>query len=228
MEKENEQRFSRAAESEENALFARSFSVKQNPFLLTSQVNMVKKRLCCCGWFIFVSHLLLAALVCSKNHGNPANDLVEIINNNRTAHKLSKLNDSPGLGCIALQYAELCKGNCSINNTVNCKPSEDDFTEVFAPDCGVELPTFSTITGHIVGCQSKYLEPSLAFGHVLVRDSKALSILRNKSHTELCKDKLGVFLIVIFKIGILSLQVTSRRRVPIHIVVDIVEPRVLR
>ncbi|KAL6289727.1 hypothetical protein ACE6H2_007237 [Prunus campanulata] len=145
---------------------------------------MVKKRLCCCGWFILFSHLLLAALVCSKNHGNPANDLVEIINNNRTAHKLSKLNDSPGLGCIALQYAELCKGNCSINNTVNCKPSEDDFTEVFAPDCGVELPTFGTITGHIVGCQSKYLEPSLAFARVLVRDSKALSILRNKSHTE--------------------------------------------
>ncbi|XP_068330749.1 uncharacterized protein [Pyrus communis] len=146
---------------------------------------MVKKQmLCCWGWLIIFNHLLLAALVCSKSHGNPASDLVDIINNNRTAHKLPKLNDSSGLGCIALQYAELCKGNCTSNNTVNCKPSEDDFTEVFSPNCGVELPTFDTITAHIVGCQSKYLEPSLAFGHVLVRDSKALSILRNKSHTE--------------------------------------------
>ncbi|KAB2626918.1 hypothetical protein D8674_020536 [Pyrus ussuriensis x Pyrus communis] len=109
----------------------------------------------------------------SKFGGNPANELVEIINNNRTAHKLPKLNDSPGLGCIALQYAELCKGNCPSNNTVNCKPSEDDFTQVFAPNCGVELPTFDTITARIV-----------AFAHVLVRDNKALSILRNKSHTE--------------------------------------------
>lgn len=86
---------------------------------------------------------------------------------------------------MALQYVELCKGNCTDNNVVNCKPSEDDFTEVFAPNCGVELPTFGTITGHIVGCQSKkYFEPSLAFSQVLIKDKKSLSLLRNKSHTE--------------------------------------------
>ena len=94
------------------------------------------------------------------------------------------MNDSPGLGCMALQYVELCKGNCTENNVVNCRPPEDDFTEVFAPNCGVELPTFGTITGHIVGCQRKYLEPSLAFSEVLIKDEKSLSLLKNKSHTE--------------------------------------------
>ncbi|KAK6260992.1 hypothetical protein QQP08_000166 [Theobroma cacao] len=144
---------------------------------------MVMKKLCFCEW-ILLCHLLLATAVCSKHHGNPANDLVEIINQNRTAQKLPQLNDSPGLGCMALQYVELCKGNCSGNSAVNCKPPDDDFTEVFAPNCGVELPTFGTITGHIVGCQSKYTEPSLAFSHVLVKDKKSLSLLKNKSNTE--------------------------------------------
>ncbi|KAF3445627.1 hypothetical protein FNV43_RR10803 [Rhamnella rubrinervis] len=90
--------------------------------------------------------------------GNPANDLVSIINQNRTAHKLPELKDNPGLGCIALQY----------------------------------LPTFDTITGHIAGCQSKYVEPSPAFSNVLVRDKGALSILRNKSHSEVGVGMVGV------------------------------------
>ncbi|KAJ4825894.1 hypothetical protein Tsubulata_036553 [Turnera subulata] len=119
-----------------------------------------------------------------RRTGNPANDIVDIINSNRTSHKLHRLNDSPGLGCMALQYVELCKGNCTADGVANCKPTEDDFTEVFAPNCGVELPTFGAITGHIVGCQSKYLEPSLAYAHVLVKDNTSLSILRNRSHTE--------------------------------------------
>lgn len=124
--------------------------------------------------------------------GNPANDLVNMINNNRTAHKLSKLNDSPGLGCMALQFVEFCKSNCTSDNTVNCKPSEDDFTEIFAPNCGVELPTFGTITGRIVGCRSKYLKPSLAFSDVLAQDKHALSILSNKSHSGVGVGMVGV------------------------------------
>ncbi|KAG6786585.1 hypothetical protein POTOM_008191 [Populus tomentosa] len=139
----------------------------------------------CCEWkWIVLCQLLLANAVCASHQGNPANDLVDIINKNRTAQKLPELNDSPGLGCMALQYVELCKDNCTSNGVVNCKPPEDDFTEVFGPNCGVELPTFGTITGHVVGCQAKYIEPSLAFSHVLVKDSKALSLIRNKSHTE--------------------------------------------
>lgn len=115
-----------------------------------------------------------------------------MINNNRTALKLTKLNDSPGLGCMALQFVEFCKGNCTSDNTVDCKPSEDDFTEIFAPNCGVELPTFGTITGRIVGCRSKYLEPSLAFSNVLVRNKRTLSVLSNKSHSEVGVGMVGV------------------------------------
>ncbi|KAK0583420.1 hypothetical protein LWI29_036787 [Acer saccharum] len=144
---------------------------------------MMVKKLRFCEWIVLCL-LLLPVAVYSKNHGNPANDLVDIINSNRTSIKLPKLNDSPGLGCMALQYVKLCKDNCTNNNAVNCKPPEDDFIEIFALNCGVELPTFGTITGHIVGCQSKYLEPPQAFSHVLVKDKKTLSLMRNKSHTE--------------------------------------------
>ncbi|XP_028117173.1 uncharacterized protein LOC114314852 [Camellia sinensis] len=144
----------------------------------------MEKQLCCFQWISLFCSLMLAAVASSKQHGNPANDLVDIINKNRTALRLQQLNNSPGLGCMALQYAEECKGNCTGNNTVNCQPPEDDFTEVFAPNCGVELPTFGTISGHIVGCQHKYLEPSEAFSRVLVQDKKTLSLLENKTHTE--------------------------------------------
>lgn len=143
------------------------------------------KKFCFLEW-IAICSLLLAALASSKNHGgNPANDLVEIINHNRTAQKLPKLSNSPGLGCIALQYAEACQWNCSSNNTIKCQPSEDDFTEVFAPNCGVELPTFGTISGHILGCERRALAPSEAFSEVLIADKKSLSILRNRTHNEM-------------------------------------------
>ncbi|XP_022155714.1 uncharacterized protein LOC111022775 [Momordica charantia] len=144
---------------------------------------VMERKLCVFEGFI-LCYLLLSVLASSKNHGNPANDLVDIINKNRTTEKLSHLSDSPGLGCMALQFVNFCKGNCTSNNTVNCSPSSDDFIEIFAPDCGVELPTFDTITGQILACQSKYLEPSVAFSQVLVPDKKALALLRNKSHTE--------------------------------------------
>lgn len=116
--------------------------------------------------------------------GNPAHEMVNILNQNRTSRKLSKLNENPGLGCMALQYVELCEGNCSVNNTLSCEPPEDDFTQVFAPNCGVELPTFGTITDHILGCSSKYATPEVAFSDILFRDNKALLVLRNRSHTE--------------------------------------------
>lgn len=43
-----------------------------------------------------------------------------------------------------------------------------------------------------MGCQSKYLEPSLAFSNVLVREKGALSTLRNKSHSEVGVGMVGV------------------------------------
>ncbi|XP_057807522.1 uncharacterized protein LOC131022128 [Salvia miltiorrhiza] len=148
---------------------------------------MVMKALkfCCTFHLTVLCYFLLQPLfVCSKNHGNAANDLLDIINNNRTSQKLPKLSSSRGLGCIALQYAQECKGNCSSNNTIHCQPLEDDFTEVFAPNCGVELPTFGTISGLILGCHQKYLQPHEAFPNVLVQDQKTLSLLRNKTITE--------------------------------------------
>ncbi|XP_057532338.1 uncharacterized protein LOC130810338 isoform X1 [Amaranthus tricolor] len=130
--------------------------------------------------------LLFAVQVYSKKaHGNPTKDIVYLINKNRTAIKLPAVFDSAGLGCIALQYAEACKDNCTSNNTVSCHPLGDDITEVYAPDCGVELPTISTISGKLVGCSSKYLSPSEAFSHVLARDNKSMSILENITHTEM-------------------------------------------
>lgn len=116
--------------------------------------------------------------------GNEANDLVDIINKNRTSKRLPQLNNSPGLSCMALQYIKECRGNCSQNNTVNCKPPENDFTEIFAPNCGVELPTFGTISGLIVGCLQKHLDPLEAFSRVLIHNNKTLSVIHNKTHTE--------------------------------------------
>ncbi|PWA37815.1 hypothetical protein CTI12_AA586960 [Artemisia annua] len=144
---------------------------------------MVNKS-CCFEWIIALGFLLLAAAVSSKNHGNQANDLIDIINTNRTSKRLPQLNNNPGLGCIALQYIKECRGNCSENNTVNCKPSENDFTEIFAPNCGVELPTFGTISGLVIGCQQKHLDPPEAFSRVLIHNKKTLSVIQNKTHTE--------------------------------------------
>ncbi|GAB2290201.1 hypothetical protein Dimus_024483 [Dionaea muscipula] len=138
----------------------------------------------CIDFITLLFGLLLSATASSKKHGNPANDIVNIINRNRTAIYLPPLNNVPGLGCMALQYAEQCRGNCTRDNTVNCRLQEDDFTEILAPNCGVELPTFSTISGQIIGCQTKYLEPPEAFSHILIRDKKFLSLLENKSHSE--------------------------------------------
>ncbi|KAL6981377.1 hypothetical protein U1Q18_023005, partial [Sarracenia purpurea var. burkii] len=135
--------------------------------------------------------------------GNPANDIAETINKNRTAQRLRHLNTSPGLGCMALQYIEECKGNCTDKNTVNCRPKEDDFVEVFAPNCGVELPTFGTISGRIVGCHHhKYLDPLEAFSQSIVDDERTLSALRNRTHSEVgvgvVRTRKGIFWCVLF------------------------------
>ncbi|KAF3781130.1 hypothetical protein EJ110_NYTH22163 [Nymphaea thermarum] len=133
-------------------------------------------------------HLLLLFLFLGaaspKHHGNPANEIVEIINANRTSNKLPILNNNPGLGCMALQYIMECGGNCSRNNTSSCTPPEVDITEVFAPNCGVELPTIDIISGRLVGCNWNYLDPLEAYAAVLIPDNKTLSILNQKNHTE--------------------------------------------
>lgn len=115
---------------------------------------------------------------------NPANELVDLINENRTAAKLPPLNNNPGIGCMALQFVEACKGNCNANNTLHCAPSEDDLTEIFAPNCGVELPTFGSITGRILGCHHKHLNPSEIFLQAIATVKNGTSLLKNKTNTE--------------------------------------------
>ncbi|KAF5200416.1 ferredoxin-like protein [Thalictrum thalictroides] len=145
---------------------------------------VIMKKLYCCKLFILLCIVLFSTLVSAKNHENVANELVNIINENRTAQKLQKLNNNPGLGCIALQYMEECNGTCTSNGTMKCQTPEDDFTEVYAPNCGVELPTFGTLSSRIVGCHSKYLKPSEAFSQIIGRDQKTLSLVKDKKHTE--------------------------------------------
>ncbi|MFQ6642772.1 hypothetical protein Gotur_017995 [Gossypium turneri] len=57
-------------------------------------------------------HILLPSVRCSsavlvyaKLTDNPADELVAVLNANRTAHKSSSLADNRGLACIALQYS---------------------------------------------------------------------------------------------------------------------------
>ncbi|KAJ6743356.1 hypothetical protein OIU85_017326 [Salix viminalis] len=116
---------------------------------------------------------------------NPADQLVAALNNNRTAKKESTLYDNPGLGCIALQYIKAYQGDCgAVGGDDAKKPPDSQFADTFAPNCGVTASTLSQITGRLVACQSKYVEPSKVFSEILMKDSKSLEILYDKNHTE--------------------------------------------
>ncbi|GJN22593.1 hypothetical protein PR202_gb10173 [Eleusine coracana subsp. coracana] len=124
--------------------------------------------------------------------GNPANDLVALINGKRAASKLPALRNSAGLGCMALQYISECidddkaKG-CSSNNTVECEPPEAHITEVYAANCGVELPTVDVISGHLIGCQTQtqtLVEEAMLNNNKNNGNGSALSVIRSKDHTQ--------------------------------------------
>lgn len=116
---------------------------------------------------------------------NPADELVASINSNRTASKLSSLYSNQGLACIALQYIKAYQGDCGAVGGQNAKrPADSDFAETFAPNCGVEASTLTPITGRLLGCQSKYAKPSVAFSDILMKNSKSVEILQSKNHTE--------------------------------------------
>ncbi|CAL9195045.1 unnamed protein product [Musa hybrid cultivar] len=138
---------------------------------------------CSCNFYIFCLTVLVA-VVWAENKGNPANEIVDFVNKNRTATKLPKLYNSPGLGCMALQFLLECTQNCTSNNTLACQPAEIDITEVYAPNCGVELPTIDTISGQLVGCYWSHLNPEQAFATVLVPTKKSLSVIHSKEHHE--------------------------------------------
>ncbi|KAF8388733.1 hypothetical protein HHK36_025413 [Tetracentron sinense] len=138
-------------------------------------------------WFFFSFLIFVSASAdTSKNvTDNPADKLVSVLNSNRTAHKLSALADNPGLACIALQYIKAFEGNCDDVGGSNAKkPAESEFTDTFAPKCGVQASTLTQITGRLLGCQSKYLHPAEAFSDLLIENNRSLEILYSKNHTE--------------------------------------------
>ncbi|KAI4316469.1 hypothetical protein L6164_024447 [Bauhinia variegata] len=116
---------------------------------------------------------------------NPADKLVAVINENRTAHKLPTLYDNPGLACIALQYIKAYEGDCgAVGGSKGKKPPESEFAETFAPNCGIEASALAPITGRFLGCQSKYVHAPEAFSEILVRNQKSLDILYGKNDTQ--------------------------------------------
>ncbi|XP_030448558.1 uncharacterized protein LOC115671205 [Syzygium oleosum] len=142
------------------------------------------------AWLLPLSLLLLvsvsaAADVQIKVTNNPADELVAVVNSNRTASKGSSLYDNPGLACIALQYIKAYQGDCgAVGGAKAMKPSDADFAETFAPNCGVQTSTLSPITGRLLGCQTKYVSPSEAFSEILMQKEKSIEILTDKNHTE--------------------------------------------
>ncbi|KAI0530569.1 hypothetical protein KFK09_000113 [Dendrobium nobile] len=136
-------------------------------------------KLCILG----LSCLILGSA--AENEGNPANEIAKLVNANRTATKLRKLYNNPGLGCMALQFISQCLGNCSSNNTLSCHPPEVDITEVYAPNCGVELATVGIISGYLLGCHWNFLNPEQAFSNVLIRDKRTISLMHGRDLTEL-------------------------------------------
>lgn len=137
--------------------------------------------------FIASSFLLISASadVFNRVTNNPADELVDVINNNRTAHKNSSLYDNPGLACIALQYIKAYGGDCgAVGGANGKKPAETEFAETFAPNCGVEASTLAQITGRLLGCWTKYVSPSVAFSDILMKDVKGLEIVYSSNHTE--------------------------------------------
>ncbi|CAL4886193.1 unnamed protein product [Urochloa decumbens] len=157
-----------------------------------------------CVWM-----LLLGAASPAKIHGNPANDLVALVNGKRAASKLPALRNSAGLGCMALQYISDCMAisggaaACTGDNTVACEPPEAHITEVYAANCGVELPTVDVVSGRLIGCHRERSGPEDALQAVLAsraaagngnattsiskanaNASSALSVILGKEHTQ--------------------------------------------
>ncbi|XP_030530499.1 uncharacterized protein LOC115740967 [Rhodamnia argentea] len=139
-------------------------------------------------WLLSLSLLFtisVSADVQLKVTNNPADQLVDVVNSNRTASKRSSLHDNPGLACIALQYIKAYQGDCgAVGGAKAKKPPEADFAEIFAPNCGVQTSTLSPITGRLLGCETKYVSPSTAFSEILMQNEKSIEILTDKNHTE--------------------------------------------
>ncbi|KAI4377514.1 hypothetical protein MLD38_015124 [Melastoma candidum] len=120
-----------------------------------------------------------------KVTNNPADQLVTILNNNRTASNASSLYDNPGLACIALQYIKAYQGNCdAVGGPKAEKPADSDFASTFAPNCGVQVSSLAPTTGRLLGCETKYVSPSEAFNRILMKNEKSIEIVTSKNYTE--------------------------------------------
>ncbi|XP_076895456.1 uncharacterized protein LOC143548081 [Bidens hawaiensis] len=137
---------------------------------------------CCCILFFFIISASTAHDEKNVTH-NPADELVAIINNNRTAHKAPTLANNPGLACIALQYIKAYQGNCD-DVGKSKKPADSEFADTFAPKCGVEVATLAPITGRVIGCQSKYVNPERAYTEILTMKNRSLNIIYNTTYAE--------------------------------------------
>ncbi|GAY37504.1 hypothetical protein CUMW_029500 [Citrus unshiu] len=135
--------------------------------------------------FILAPLLLVSANTQIKVTNNPADELVAVLNSNRTAHKESSLHDNPGLACIALQYIKAYEGHCDdVGGPKAKRPAASEFADTFAPNCGVLSSSLTQITGRLLGCQSRYVHASEAFSDILMKNEKSLDILYSKNHTE--------------------------------------------
>ncbi|XP_076950793.1 uncharacterized protein LOC143623874 [Bidens hawaiensis] len=142
----------------------------------------ISSILCCCCYILFFIPASAALDEKIVTH-NPADELVAILNSNRTAHKAPTLANNPGLACIALQYIKAYQGNCD-DVGKSKKPADSEFAETFAPKCGVEVPTLAPITGRVIGCQSKYVNPERAYTDILTMKNRSLNIIYNTTYTE--------------------------------------------
>ncbi|RAL37953.1 unnamed protein product [Cuscuta campestris] len=140
-------------------------------------------------WFllcIFFTAASAANVQIVRVTDNPADQLVDVLNKNRTSKKLPSLYSNPGLACIALQYIKAYQGDCKAvgGGWDSKKPPESAFPDTFSPACGVDAKTLSKITGRFLGCQSEYVGPTRAFSDILIRSQKSFDILYSKNHTE--------------------------------------------
>ncbi|KAJ3692851.1 hypothetical protein LUZ60_011946 [Juncus effusus] len=133
-------------------------------------------------WFLFSALFCFSAASATDSKNNPADQLVSLINANRTSHKSSSLFDNQGLGCLALEYIKAYAGQCSAVGDMK-KPPDSSFADTFAPNCGVVATSLTPITGRLLGCQTKYATPEQAFD-ILVNDGKSLDVVYSKNHTE--------------------------------------------
>ncbi|XP_044952329.1 uncharacterized protein LOC123402470 [Hordeum vulgare subsp. vulgare] len=130
---------------------------------------------------------------------NPANSLVALVNADRAAAKLPALPTTKGLGCMALQCIARCLAlspatACAAHGTLSppCHPPETDITQVYAANCGVELPTVDVITGRVLGCSQSIDEAG----------ANATATVRSREHAQVGAgvDR-GVFWCLLFSSG---------------------------